>query len=159
MRDYQRLASTGIRKFFEEHSSDIQKFLEGDSYAMRVGRAIEESYHLSARAVAVYNWVLRNRQKLIAEETVPAGSHAPHPLIQRLTSNLLRLFMSLDDREIIIGDLVEEYSDVYSRLGRRKTNRWFYKQVIGSILPVLYRAVINSKLVAWLARHIRRVVQ
>jgi UDP-N-acetylglucosamine:LPS N-acetylglucosamine transferase len=40
----------------------VQKFFEGDSYAVRVVRAVEESHHLSARLVAFYNWVLRNRQ-------------------------------------------------------------------------------------------------
>jgi len=40
----------------------VQKFFEGDSYAVRVVRAVEESHHLSARLVALYNWVLRNRQ-------------------------------------------------------------------------------------------------
>src|ERR687885_1334144 len=40
----------------------VQKFFEGDSYAVRVVRAVEESHHLSARMVAFYNWVLRHRQ-------------------------------------------------------------------------------------------------
>src|SRR5437588_8646197 len=40
----------------------VQKFFEGDSYAVRVVRAVEESHHLSARLVSLYNWVLRNRQ-------------------------------------------------------------------------------------------------
>ncbi|MBV8857944.1 MAG: hypothetical protein JOZ02_13500 [Acidobacteria bacterium] len=40
----------------------VQKFWGGDSYAVRVVKAVEESHHLSARLVAGYNWVLRNRQ-------------------------------------------------------------------------------------------------
>jgi UDP-N-acetylglucosamine:LPS N-acetylglucosamine transferase len=40
----------------------VQKFFEGDSYAVRVVRAVEESHQLSARLVSLYNWVLRNRQ-------------------------------------------------------------------------------------------------
>src|ERR1044072_9845814 len=40
----------------------VQKFFEGESYAVRVVRAVEESHHLSARLVALYNWILRNRQ-------------------------------------------------------------------------------------------------
>src|SRR3954453_2007319 len=40
----------------------VQKFWGGDSYAVRVVRAVEESHRLSARMVALYNWVLRNRQ-------------------------------------------------------------------------------------------------
>jgi UDP-N-acetylglucosamine:LPS N-acetylglucosamine transferase len=40
----------------------VQKFFEGDSYAVRVVRAVEESHHLSEKLVRFYNWVLRNRQ-------------------------------------------------------------------------------------------------
>lgn len=40
----------------------VQKFLESDSYAVRVVRAVEESHHLTAKLVALYNWILRNRQ-------------------------------------------------------------------------------------------------
>jgi UDP-N-acetylglucosamine:LPS N-acetylglucosamine transferase len=40
----------------------VQKFFEGESYAVRVVRAVEESHHLSAKLVRLYNWILRNRQ-------------------------------------------------------------------------------------------------
>ena len=40
----------------------VQRFFEGQSYAVRVVRAIEESHEVSARLVKVYNWLLRNRQ-------------------------------------------------------------------------------------------------
>ena len=40
----------------------VQKFWEGDSSAVRVVRAVEESHHLSAKLVSIYNWVLKNKQ-------------------------------------------------------------------------------------------------
>src|SRR5918911_1138304 len=40
----------------------VQKFFEGDSYAVRVVRAVEESHEISARLVRLYNWILRNKQ-------------------------------------------------------------------------------------------------
>ena len=40
----------------------VQRFFGGDSYAVRVVRAVEESHALSAKLVRFYNWVLRNRQ-------------------------------------------------------------------------------------------------
>ncbi len=40
----------------------VQKFLESESYAIRVVRAVEDSHHVSAKLVNLYNWVLRNRQ-------------------------------------------------------------------------------------------------
>src|SRR5215510_2087750 len=40
----------------------IEGFVKGDSYAIRVVRAVEESHHLAAKLVALYNWLLRNKQ-------------------------------------------------------------------------------------------------
>ena len=40
----------------------VQKFLDRESYAVRVVKAVEESHHLTARLVRLYNWILRNRQ-------------------------------------------------------------------------------------------------
>jgi UDP-N-acetylglucosamine:LPS N-acetylglucosamine transferase len=40
----------------------VHKFFEGESYAVRVVRAVEESHHLTAKLVCFYNWLLRNKQ-------------------------------------------------------------------------------------------------
>jgi UDP-N-acetylglucosamine:LPS N-acetylglucosamine transferase len=40
----------------------IESFVKGESYAIRVVRAVEESHHLAAKLVAIYNWLLRNKQ-------------------------------------------------------------------------------------------------
>lgn len=40
----------------------VQKFFDGESYAVRVVRAVEESHHLAEKLVRLYNWLLCNRQ-------------------------------------------------------------------------------------------------
>lgn len=40
----------------------VQKFFDGESYAVRVVKAVEESHHLADKLVRLYNWLLRNRQ-------------------------------------------------------------------------------------------------
>jgi UDP-N-acetylglucosamine:LPS N-acetylglucosamine transferase len=40
----------------------VQKFFDGESYAVRVVKAVEESHHLADKLVRLYNWILRNRQ-------------------------------------------------------------------------------------------------
>jgi UDP-N-acetylglucosamine:LPS N-acetylglucosamine transferase len=40
----------------------VQKFFHGQSYAVRVVRAIEESHAITEKMVRVYNWLLRNKQ-------------------------------------------------------------------------------------------------
>jgi UDP-N-acetylglucosamine:LPS N-acetylglucosamine transferase len=40
----------------------VQKFFQGDSYTVRVVRAIEESHEVTKKLVRLYNWLLRNKQ-------------------------------------------------------------------------------------------------
>ena len=40
----------------------VESFVKGESYAVRTIRAVEESHHLAAKMVAIYNWLLRNKQ-------------------------------------------------------------------------------------------------
>src|SRR5436305_7196794 len=40
----------------------IESFVKGESYAVRVVRAVEESAAIAARLVRLYNWILRNKQ-------------------------------------------------------------------------------------------------
>lgn len=40
----------------------VERLVKGESYAIRTIRAIEESHHLAAKMVAIYNWLLRNKQ-------------------------------------------------------------------------------------------------
>jgi UDP-N-acetylglucosamine:LPS N-acetylglucosamine transferase len=40
----------------------VQKFFNGQSYAVRTVRAIEEAHSVTEKMVRVYNWLLRNRQ-------------------------------------------------------------------------------------------------
>lgn len=40
----------------------VHKFFEGQSYAVRVVRAIEDSHAITEKLVRLYNWLLRNRQ-------------------------------------------------------------------------------------------------
>jgi UDP-N-acetylglucosamine:LPS N-acetylglucosamine transferase len=43
-------------------AAGLQKFWKGESFAVRIIKAVEESHHITEKLVAVYNWVLRNRQ-------------------------------------------------------------------------------------------------
>lgn len=43
-------------------TAGVQRFFQGQSYAVRVVRAVEESHHLSAKLVWIYNWLLQNKQ-------------------------------------------------------------------------------------------------
>ncbi len=40
----------------------VQRFFHGQSYAVRVVRAVEESHSITEKLVRLYNWLLRNKQ-------------------------------------------------------------------------------------------------
>jgi UDP-N-acetylglucosamine:LPS N-acetylglucosamine transferase len=52
----------GHRSAAQALTEGLQKFWEGESVAVRVIKAVEESHHITGKLVAVYNWTLRNKQ-------------------------------------------------------------------------------------------------
>jgi hypothetical protein len=56
----------------------------------------------------------------------------------RLATWLLGLILPKHDREIVIGDLVEEHALLATSLSPADASRWYWKQVAGSIRPVLW---------------------
>jgi hypothetical protein len=81
-----------------------------------------------------YNGVLR----LQAEESVKTD--AP-----RIVTFLLKLIIpSTEEQENLIGDLLEEYNQFPSKLS---AHLWLYKQVLKSVLPLIYKSV-KSRLAA-----------
>jgi hypothetical protein len=71
---------------------------------------------------------------------------------------LLYFLLSKKDREILIGDFIEEYGDVLSRFNKRRADIWFYKQVGGSLFPLLRRALLRVGALVWLGRILRRLI-
>ncbi len=51
-------------------AAGVQKFFAGQSYAVRVVRAIEESHAITEKLVRVYNWVLKNKQQPVYNLTL-----------------------------------------------------------------------------------------
>ena len=43
-------------------SDGLTKFWTGESVAVRIIKAVEESHHVTGKLVGVYNWILRNKQ-------------------------------------------------------------------------------------------------
>ena len=54
---------------------------------------------------------------------------------------LLYFFLSKKNRDSLLGDLVEEFEEVQKKFGRKPAVIWYYKQVVGSIGPVVWMAV------------------
>ncbi|MDQ3042708.1 MAG: glycosyltransferase [Acidobacteriota bacterium] len=52
----------GHRSAAQSLAEGIQKFWKGDSKVVRVIKAVEESHRFTQKGVALYNWILRNKQ-------------------------------------------------------------------------------------------------
>jgi hypothetical protein len=65
---------------------------------------------------------------------------------------LLYVFLRREERDVVIGDLVEGYRLVLQRFNKRRADIWFYKQVLGSLWPLLRRAVLKIGALIWLGR-------
>lgn len=52
----------GHRSAAQAIAEGVQKFWQGESAAVRIMRAVEESHHITDKLVKIYNWVLKNKQ-------------------------------------------------------------------------------------------------
>src|SRR5829696_8734623 len=52
----------GHRSAAQAIAVGLQRFWHGESVAVRIIRAAEESHHLTSKLASFYNWILRNRQ-------------------------------------------------------------------------------------------------
>jgi len=52
----------GHRSAAQALADGLQKFWQGESVAVRVIKAVEESHHITGKLVNFYNWILRNKQ-------------------------------------------------------------------------------------------------
>lgn len=74
-----------------------------------------------------------------------------------LAEKALLLTLSKEEREGIIGDLAEEYSDIRSRHGKEFADLWYWRQVIASTAPVMFMLIrrwLVALLEEWFRRHV-----
>jgi hypothetical protein len=71
---------------------------------------------------------------------------------------LLYFLIRSEDRDAVIGDLIEGYGKVLERFNKRRADIWFYKQVGGSLFPLFRRALLRIGALVWLGRILRRLI-
>jgi transcriptional regulator with XRE-family HTH domain len=88
---------------------------------------------------------------------VAAGSNRPPPEF----ATYLLWYLPKEIREVVVGDLEEEFYIVYDRFGRRKAAIWYYYQVGASFWPFAASAVrkfVKWGVFGWVGDLIRRVI-
>jgi DNA-binding transcriptional MerR regulator len=82
-------------------------------------------------------------------------------IVARLPLNaeyFLYLLLRRDERDVVIGDLIEDYGTVLERFTKRRADIWLCKQVLGSLFPLLRRALLKMGALVWLGRVLRRLI-
>jgi len=124
--------------------------------------------NISERSVRTYRAKLTMRiGKRVAKITSQANTG--HGIVSNRRANpiarppfnaeyVLHLLLRKEEREVVIGDLVECYGEILGRFGKRHADIWFYKQVTGSLLPLFRRALLRIGALVWLGRILRRLI-
>lgn len=94
-------------------------------------------------------------------KAAPPSDSAKVPTTVRPPFNaeyVLYLVLRKEERDEIIGDLIEGYEQVFWRFDKQRADIWFYKQVGGSLLPLFRRALLRIGALVWLGRILRRLI-
>jgi hypothetical protein len=92
--------------------------------------------------------------------TSMSGRASPDQRPPRFAAYLLR-FLPKEQRDALLGDLEEEYREIYAQHGRRQAWFWYWCQALTSFGPLLWRAVRNLTkwgILAWLGDVVRRII-
>lgn len=65
----------------------------------------------------------------------------------KFATYFLYLFLTKGERVYLVGDLEEEFFEVVAKFGRLRARIWFYKQVMSSLAPLLWRTITKVRLI------------
>jgi len=106
-------------------------------------------------------FIARRAINLIREKRF-GGSKPPQKHLQNRppvnAEYVLYLLLSKDEKEAAIGDLNELHGRILVRFNKRRADIWYYKQVVGSLWPLLRRAIVKIGALVWLGRVLRRLI-
>lgn len=69
---------------------------------------------------------------------------------------LLYFFLSKPNRINLLGDLEEEFGEVYKKFGRWPAKLFYYKNVACSFAPLIWRRLAKWGTIAWIGDWLRR---
>jgi hypothetical protein len=143
-----------------ERLEETRKALELSAASKPDVVAIEELYDLATAIAAarIYkadvNLRIESVREIISDLRLLVDNSRPPVNAEYV----LHLVLGKEEREVIIGDLVEEYGRIMQRFGQGHADIWFYKQVILSVWPLLRRAVARVAAFVRLGRLLRRLI-
>jgi hypothetical protein len=148
------------------HNEILRLVLEGNTISEIASQlSLDErtvlTYHAKLVAGVKSNLVNGKSIKDDAPQSPPATRTSRPERLPRPPINaeyILYLLLRKEEREVVIGDLLECYGQMVRRFDKRRADIWFYKQVGGSLLPLLRRALLKIGALVWLGRILRRLI-
>jgi hypothetical protein len=130
------------------------------TYALKVGSNITIYEWSTTRSVSSdSSEPIKVIQRVERERAERVEQGKKQKLPPKFGEYLLYLFLRKHERDPLLGDLEEEYREVYAKFGRRKAQFWYYAQVVRSLAPLSKRAIqslVKWGIVAWVGDVIRR---
>jgi hypothetical protein len=71
---------------------------------------------------------------------------------------LIYLFISRNIRDNLLGDLQEEFLEVYGKFEERKARIWYYNQVLKSLYPLIRRFIIKWGLIGLIGKWVSKIM-
>jgi hypothetical protein len=86
----------------------------------------------------------------------PTPEPLPEPPLK--AEFILHIFVRREERDAIIGDLIERYGRMYKRFGERRTKIWFYSEIARSVWPFTKHVIGRISGLIVLGEWIRRYI-
>jgi hypothetical protein len=71
---------------------------------------------------------------------------------------LLLLIVRSDERDAVVGDLIERYRRSHERLGRKRADLYAYGEVCRSLVPFIRRLLFGTGLILLLGQWIKKLI-
>ncbi len=139
-----------LRLWFENAATHANReFIRSFNEIRKAEEPKQEARNLVATigALLMIGWLFRATNRTNSECRPPFNAEY-----------ILYLFLRREERDEVIGDLIESYGQVVRRFGKRRADVWFCKQVAGSLLPLLRQSLLRLGAFVWLGRILRRLI-
>jgi len=88
---------------------------------------------------------------------VDEPEHIQSARMPAVVESLICAFLGNDERECVVGDLNERYSEWYKGFGKRKADLYVYREVCRSLFPFIKRALRKTRVRILLDEWVRKL--
>jgi hypothetical protein len=134
------------------HSQLWSKFLTGD-IAEEIGKLDRAEWRVLEEKILLYEAELGAPILSLLGLSEQSDQETSTTQLPQGAEKLLYFILPKDLRESLPGDLEEEYRTIMlPKFGLRFARVWYWKQVVGSVLPIIQNRLIKLFKLAWVGK-------